>query len=160
MKMKTMKELLVEQAEINKQITLLETLISFGMSEKSSIHWDVSPINVYSNYSMGELIKFQCNGKTFAEQDKRQFYKGKYQNCENHGLIVFNFTKKALKEYLNLCEKIHRCPKTMQSNFACQREKENAQKAYLNIMQDIRSLINSCIDEKNSKAKNNKISIL
>lgn len=101
--MKTYNQIKTEQEENNKQMQLFENLHNNGIPYKD-VHYYKTP-NIGSNYSMGEMIIVKCGANHIEMADRCKNYAKSCQWKAKHGKIVVCFTKKGLKDYINICKK-------------------------------------------------------
>lgn len=80
-----------------------------GVPEKL-VHY-FAPFCVNSGYSLGEVTRIQCGGVLIVERDTRAHYTGcarRYNNTAVHGYTCVNFSKKALRKFVDLCAELER----------------------------------------------------
>jgi hypothetical protein len=102
--MKTYSQIKTEQQENNKTMQLFENLHNNGISYKN-VHFYKSP-NITSNYSMGEMIIVKCGENHIENVDRTKNYSKYCKWKAKHGKIVVCFSKKGLREYVDICKKI------------------------------------------------------
>lgn len=103
--METYKEAKERLLELRKLLNLYDILHLFGGVPYKDVHFYMPP-NYASGYNMGEVIVVKCNGVTLDTIDNRKFYAKSCKWRPKHGHIVLNFTKKALREYIEICHKL------------------------------------------------------
>ena len=108
---KTYEQVERELEQLNQTMELYDRLISFGIP-KEIVHFYTCP-ETSRDYS----VTVMCNGQKVQIIDKTQEYARSCKWRAKHGYIVIDFTKKALKEYVQTCYSIIMTenPDTMQS---------------------------------------------
>lgn len=104
---KTYQSVVSEIDKLSKTLQVYDALIACGIAKKDVQYYDTPYI--YSGYSMGETIHVKCNGKNIATVDNTKQYAKSCTWKPKHGLVVINFTKKELKEYVNYCKERANC---------------------------------------------------
>ena len=137
---KTYEQVERELEQLNQTMELYDRLVSFGIPKKM-VHYNTSP-EKSSGYSMGETIAIMCNGQKVQIIDNTQEYARGCKWRAKHGYIVFDFTKKALKEYVTACYNIA---------IALKNQKECSELVSLYEAKD--KLIEQYFDVKNSDVK-------
>ncbi len=84
--------------EVMRFSQLYENLIKHGISP-NNVHYYLTP-HINSGYSMGEKVSVMCNNVEIERRDYTQEYAKSCTYRTKHGLVVFNFTKKGLKDYI------------------------------------------------------------
>lgn len=102
--METYIQLRNKQTYINGMMALYNNLHDNGIAYKN-VHYYESP-KISSNYSMGEKVLVNCDGKTIQIIDNCQEYAKSCRWNAKHGHIVIDFSKKGLKDYVNVCKAI------------------------------------------------------
>lgn len=98
----TYKETKERFAELRRALNLYDALHIFGGVPYNKVHNFIAPYYA-SGYTMGETLVVRCNGITIAEADYRQHYAKSCKWRPKHGEVVLNFTKKAMRQYVELC---------------------------------------------------------
>ena len=102
--MKTYQSIINSISALENVKALYEVLKANGISYKKASSFKKFIID--SHYSMGELTVLTVGKekKTVFVEDTRETYgKSSYKYTPVHGRIEVNFSKKALKEYVELC---------------------------------------------------------
>lgn len=86
--------------QVKRQLELYDRLISFGIP-KEIVHFYTCP-----ERSSGYSVAVMCNGQKVQIIDWAQEYAMSSRRRAYHGYLVYNFTKKALKEYVQICYSI------------------------------------------------------
>ena len=101
--MKTYQSVLSEITALEDLKKLYETLRANGISYKKASSFRKFAIN--SHYSMGEttILTVGKENTVVFKEDTRETYSNSFKYTPVHGRIEVNFSKKALKEYVELC---------------------------------------------------------
>lgn len=92
-------------AKDQKQLGLYDALIAQGLP-KSKVHYFSVPM-AKSGYSMGERVVVRVNGAIVAQADYTREYGRCCKYSAKHGKVIFDFSKKDLKYWLDWCVLIH-----------------------------------------------------
>lgn len=92
---------------LNRTLNVYDALIACGIPKKDVLFYNTP--YVFSGYSMGETIVVKCNEKHIETADFTKQYAKSCTWKPKHGLVVINFTKKELKEYVNYCKERANC---------------------------------------------------
>ena len=101
---KTYKELKSEYRSNEKMMEVYNALHRCGISLKN-VHFYNTP-TVYSDYSMGEMVYIYCNDVLIEKVNNCREYAKSCKWKAKHGRVEVRFTKKALKEYIDLRKSI------------------------------------------------------
>lgn len=103
--MTTYKEVNERFVELRKLLTLYDVLHIYGGVPYKDVHYYMPPYFA-SGYTMGEVLVVKCNGVTIDTVDRRKHYSKGCKWKAKHGRIVINFTKKAMRQYVEICKSL------------------------------------------------------
>lgn len=96
----TYKALTERLGELTDLKTLYDSLVACGIPQGKA-HYYVRNL-CSSGYSMGEIVEVWCNGKLIDRVNNTKEYAKSCSWRAKHGLVVLNFTKKALRRLIDI----------------------------------------------------------
>ena len=91
--------------ELRKLLNLYDVLHIFGGVPYKDVHYYMPPYFA-SGYTMGEEVVVKCNGVIIDTIDRRKHYSKGCKWKAKHGRIVIDFTKKAMRQYVEICKSL------------------------------------------------------
>lgn len=92
-------------AEEQHWLQIYENLHCNGIPYKDVHYYRYNRPAYSSGFSMGEVIVIRCNGNGIDRIDNTSEYAKSCKWKANHGLIIINFTKGGLRDYIKAAKK-------------------------------------------------------
>ena len=89
--------------KVKARLDLIDRLRECGVPKSKANSFKLFPTHFGSGYKMGELVEVYCGDKFIYRADYRQEYARSCKWKANHGYMVFFFTRKDLRRYVDIC---------------------------------------------------------